>query len=176
MFIKKTIDQFFVFFKRTCAHLELKETKYHPFSTVKGKSTLALSVYFYITNNFAELKPLPMVEFPFNTLPCWFSIASSLNCVSDFTADIFYFRKGSLWLNIFAKRDNKKDKNINISNLKKDFRNLKHTFWASTIEVQCYKKLFQNLFTRRSWIFWKYHEKETVKTTPKIEKIIVLYI
>ena len=56
-------------FKRTCAHLELKETKYHTFLTVKETTSLALSVYFYIMNNFAELKPIPTVEFSFNTLP-----------------------------------------------------------------------------------------------------------
>ena len=44
------------------------------------------------------------------------------------------------------------------------------------IEVQYCKKLFQNVFARRSWIFWKYHEKETAKATPKIENICVLYI
>ena len=67
------IDQLISFsflFKRTCEQTELKETKYHTFPTVKDTSSLGLSVYFYIMNNFVELKPLPMVEFSFNTLPC----------------------------------------------------------------------------------------------------------
>ena len=38
------------------------------------------------------------------------------------------------------------------------------------------QKLFQNVFTTRSWSSWKYHRKGTAKTTPKIEKICVLYI
>ena len=46
-FIKKTTDQIrFAFLsKRTCAHLDLKgNEKYHTLSTVKGTSSLALSV------------------------------------------------------------------------------------------------------------------------------------
>ena len=38
------------------------------------------------------------------------------------------------------------------------------------------KKLFQNIFTARSWSFWKYHIKGTAKTTPKIEKICILCV
>ena len=70
IFIKKTIDQFCFFAKRTYAHLELRETnKSITFSTVKGTSQLALSVWFCIMNNSAEFQPLPMMEFSFNTLP-----------------------------------------------------------------------------------------------------------
>ena len=43
--------------------------------------------------------------------------------VSDFTADAFFIRKGAFWLNISTKKDTKKDKNINISSLKLDFKN-----------------------------------------------------
>ena len=59
----------FVFLKRTCVRLELKETKIFKLSTVKGTFPLALSVQFYIMNNSAELQLLPMMESSFNTLP-----------------------------------------------------------------------------------------------------------
>ena len=34
------------------------------------------------------------------------------------------------------------------------------------------QKLVQNLFTTRSWSFWKQHKKETAKATPTIEKCV----
>ena len=69
-------------------------------------------------NNFAELQLLPMMEFSFNTLPRYFSITSLLKCVSDFTADAFFVRKGAFYLNISTRKDTTKDKNINIYSLK----------------------------------------------------------
>ena len=93
--------------------------------------------------------------------------------VSDFTADIFSFRKGSFWLNIFAKRDNKKDKNINISNLKKDFRNLKHTFWARTNRSTMLQKIISKCFCQKKLdlleISWKRNRK---KPRPKLKKYV----
>ena len=32
--------------------------------------------------------------------------------------------------------------------------------------------LVQNLFTTRSWSFWKQHRKGTAKSTPKVEKYV----
>ena len=46
---------------------------------------------------------------------------------SDFTADVFFVRKGASLLNISTKKDTSKDKD-NISSLKLDFKNLRHTF------------------------------------------------
>ena len=151
---------FLLFFKRTCAHLELKETKYHPFPTVKDKSTLALSVYFYITNNFAELKPLPVVEFSFNALLCWFSIAS----LSQISPLIFFPSEKDLFGWIYLLKGTTRKTKILISpTWKKILETWNTLFELVQIEVQCCKKLFQNVFARKSWIFWKYHEKETEK-------------
>ena len=72
-----------------------------------------------------------MMEFSFNTLSRYFSITSLLKCASDFTADIFLSEKEVFsWTYLLEKTPSKKDKNINISNLKEDFKNLRHTFWA----------------------------------------------
>ena len=48
-------------------------------------------------NNFAELQVLPNMEFSFNgILTRSFSIASLQKYVSDFTADVFFVRKGNI--------------------------------------------------------------------------------
>ena len=79
-------------------------------------------------------------------------------------------------MNISTKNVTSKDKNINISS-RYDFQNLRHNFWAHTNRSKMQQKLFQNLFTTRSWrSFWKWHGKGTAKAIPKIEKICILYI
>ena len=46
-----------------------------------------------------------MMEFSFNTLSRQFSIAALINCVSDFTADIFFRQKNSFLVeHIYQKR------------------------------------------------------------------------
>ena len=112
-FIKRTIDQFCFLPKRTSAHLELKKTK-NITHLLLLKGQLALSVQFCIMNNFAELQRQPMMEFFFNTLPRQFLIASLLKSVSDFTADVFFVRKGAFQLNISTKKYATKDRNIKI--------------------------------------------------------------
>ena len=123
-----------------CAPWTQRNWKYHTFSTVRGTSPLAFSVKFCPMNNFTELQLLPMMEFSFNILPRWFSIAS---LVSDFTADAFFVRKGAFYLNISTKKDTTKDKNINISSLKKDFKNLRQFLELINIEGQCSKNSFK---------------------------------
>ena len=44
-------------------------------------------------------------------------LAPLVNCVSDFTAEVFFVRKRAFYLNISTKKDTTKDKIINTSSL-----------------------------------------------------------
>ena len=85
---------------------------------LKGTSPLAFLVQSCTMNNFLELQLLSMMEFTFNTLPRKFSLASLLKCVSDFTTDVFFVKKGAFQLNISTKKETTKDKDTKISSLK----------------------------------------------------------
>ena len=50
--------------------------------------------------------------------------------------------KGAFQLNISTKKDTTEDKNIDISSLKKYFKNQSHTFWAHTNRSTMQQKLF----------------------------------
>ena len=47
-------------------------------------------------------------------------------------------------MNISTKKDATKDKRINISSLKLDFKNLRHTFWAHKYRSTMQQKLVPN--------------------------------
>ena len=53
-------------------------------------------------------------------------------------------------MNISAKKDTTKDKNINISSLKLDFKNLRHTFGAHKYRSTMQQKLVQNFFQQEA--------------------------
>ena len=66
-----------------------------------------------------------MTELSFNTLSRQFSKASLLKCVSDFTTDAFFRQERSFLVEYIYIKDTTKDENINISSLKKNFKNLR---------------------------------------------------
>ena len=121
-------------------------------------------------NSFAELQLLPMMEFSFNTLPHYFSIASLQKCVSDFTADVF-FRQ-----NISTKKDTTKDKNINISCLKLDFKNLRQTFWAQKYRSTMQQILVPNFFYNKKLELLEITKERNHKSHAQNWKICMLCV
>ena len=74
---------------------------------------------------------------------------------------------------IYKLKDTTKDKNINISNLKKDFKNLRHTFWALIqTEVQCSKYYFNIFLPQEAGAFGNNIQKEPQKPQPKLKKYV----
>ena len=63
--------------------------------------------------------------------------------VLEFIPDVVLARKGDFKLDISTRKDTTKDKNINTSSLKLDFKNLKH-FLLLTNRSTMQQKLFQN--------------------------------
>ena len=53
------------------------------------------------------------------------------------------WKKGHIEVGAPPKKDISEDKNINISSLKKDFKNLRHTFGAHTNGSKCSKNYFK---------------------------------
>ena len=65
------IQKFCFSFQKNMYAPEVKgNKKYHVFSAVKDVSPSALSAYFCINSNFAELQLLPVMAFSFNILSC----------------------------------------------------------------------------------------------------------
>ena len=109
------------------------------------------SSQFYIMNNFAELKLLPMMEFSFNTLPHQFPIASLLKYVSDFATDIFFVRKGDFsWTYLLDKTP--RTAKILISSVWNKILKIWNTFLANT-EVQCSKNYFKTFLSQEAGAF-----------------------
>ena len=68
------------------------------------------------------------IEFSFNTLLLFALSASLQNCVTDSTAGAFFAGKTTFCLKMLEINDTKKNKYINISSLKQNFKYLRHIF------------------------------------------------
>ena len=79
-------------------------------------------------------------------------------------------------MNISAKKDTRKDKNINISSLKYDFKNLRHNFELINIEVQCSKKQFKIFLQLEAGALGKNAGKEPQKPHPKLKNMYIIYL
>ena len=66
-------------------------------------------------------------------------------------------------MNISARQDTTKEKNINISSLKSDFKNLRHIFELTQIEGQCSKNGFKFFLPQEAGAFGNNIEKESQK-------------
>ena len=105
-------------------------------------------------------------------------IASSLKCVSDFTADFFSSEK-ELFSWIFLLQKTSRRTKILISPVwNKILKNWDTLFEVvNIIGVQCIKNYIKFCFTTRSWSFWTEHRKGTAKVTSGIENFLyILYI
>ena len=69
-----------------------------------------------------------------------------------------------------------KDKNINISNFEIRFKNLRHTFWAHTIQVQYRKNYFNFFLPQEAGASGNNIEKKLQKPDLKLKKKYVYYI
>ena len=75
-------------------------------------------------------------------------------------------------MNTSTKKDTAKDKNINISSLNEDFKNLRHTFSAYTNRSTMQQKLFQNFLPQKAWIFGNKIENKLQNPCPKLKKYV----
>ena len=100
-------------------------------------------------------------------------IASSLKCVSDFTADFFSSEK-ELFSWIFLLQKTSRRTKILISPVwNKILKNWDTLFEVvNIIGVQCIKNYIKFCFTTRSWSFWTEHRKGTAKVTSGIENFL----
>ena len=100
-------------------------------------------------------------------------MASLLMGVSDSTADVFFGRNGAFQLNISTKKHITQNKNVNISSLKQDFKNLRQFLSSYKQKYNAAKKYF----------FFFYHKKlEFLEITQKrncknhVQKIYIKYL
>ena len=65
------------------------------------------------------------------------------------------------------------DKNINISSVKQDFKNLRHTISAHRIEVQCSKNYFKIFLPPEAGAFGNDVVKEPQKPHQQLKKYVI---
>ena len=145
---------FLFLFKRTCAHLELKETKYHLLPTVKDTSPLALSMHFYIMNNFAGYQNFAnsgiLLEY-FATLI--FNSFSTKLCLRFH--HWFFPSEKDLFSWIHQLKETPRRTRILISPVWCKILEICDTLFELVQVAKMQQKLFRNFFTRRSWSPWK---------------------
>ena len=124
-------------------------------------------------NNFAELQLLPMMEFSFNTLPRWFSIASLLKCVSDFTTDLFFSsRKEFFSWTYLLKKTPRRTKILIFPVWNKILKIWDTHFEHIRIKVQCSKNYFKIFLAQEAGAFRNNIAKEPQISRPKLKKYV----
>ena len=117
-------------------------------------------------NNFAELQLLTKMEFSFNNLPRWFSIASLIKRVSEFAADVLFVRKKPFSRKYLLKRTPRRTKILISSNLNKIFKIWDMLFEFIQIEIQCSKNYVKIFLPQESGAF----RNNIEKPLPKLKK------
>ena len=123
-------------------------------------------------NNFAELQVLAMMEFFFNTLPRWLSIASLLKCVSDFTADVVLSGKELFSRTYLLKETTGRTKILISAVWNKILKIWDTLFELIQIEVQSNKNYFKMFLPQEPGAFRNNIEKKPQKPRPKFKNYV----
>ena len=132
-----------------------KKLKISHFSTVRGTFPLVLSVKFCTMNNFVELQLLPMMEFSFNTFTTLIFDSFPTKVCLRFHRWCFFSSEKVLfrWTNLLKKIPRRTK--ILISPIWYKILKDWDTFWAHKYRSAMQQKVCSNVFTTRSWSFWK---------------------